>query len=663
MNRPETIHPYLLTVVTPTHNAIGKFERTVSSLEELSDKLEACDYALEVIHVDDSSTDGTYEELQRIVANRPNWKVETTKTNSGSPSVPRNIGIDQASGEYIFFLDGDDEIHFNGIKAALDIAAREHYDLVRAPVEVYYQATGRRVVIDQLPDQVGNDADTMVEAIARHQSLNCSALWRSSILKANNLRFDPEARMGEDLKFTAEAMSLVTSIGYVKHPMFTYVRHEGGGGSAMHHFGGRELREIVESWDRVENEFKKRNLSYLKLHGDRTVNYAIQKIIRHHFRSEITDFDIATFAEFFDKHRDVLRSLHYADPHVNAFVDAMCVRGQGAFDEVVKPRLLIAGSDLKFILPAVTRLREYFDVRVDEWPSEVTHNQSQSSSLLGWADYVWVEWLTSAAVWYSQRIARRQRLVVRMHRYELGRQYGDIISADRVDAFVAIAPHCLEDMIERFNYPRSKVRYIPNYYIVDDYDVAQSSDSDRVYRLAMIGAIPKRKGLLPALEILRQLRQQDDRYTLSLLGKAPEELPWIGSDPYEQQYFAACEKFIEDDGLGEYVRWLGWQDTRRVSKDYGFVLSMSEHEGSHVGPGEAFCSGNQGVFLNWRGAEFVYPEEQVFNTIEQIRDHILSMSNIDDFNTRSQEGREFMKSMYDIELFVDRVTGLFKELP
>lgn len=651
---------YSITVVVPTHNAIGKFERTIASLEYLENHLLHTKYRAQIVIVDDSSTDGTYQAINNMTIARPHWVLLSTAANTGSPSAPRNIGLNAASGEFVFFLDGDDEIRPDGIVAALDLGATEAPDIVRGPVVVSFIGTGKQVIVDKIPMQELGSADEMVEAVARNQSLNCSALWRKSTLIDNGIAFDSTTRMGEDLKFTAAGLSVARSIGYVSTPLFTYVRHAGGGNSAMHRFSGRELREIVESWDAVEDHFQKRGLSYLELHGDRTVNYAVQKIIRYHCLDEITEPDISAFTAFFTKHRKVLRSLKYADPHVANFVDALCVRGAVAFSEVVKPRLLIAGSDLKFILPAVVRLREFFDIRVDEWPTEVTHDVARSSKLLHWADYVWVEWLTSAAVWYSEMVSHRQRLVVRMHRYELGRRYGDIVSANKVDSFIAIAPHCLEDMVERFGYPRSKVRYIPNYYMVDDYERADPSDSNRVYRLAMIGAVPKRKGLLAALSLLEILRRRDDRYTLTILGKGPSDLPWVGNDPHEQQYFSACEQFIEDNDLTDSVEWLGWQDTRSQAKNFGFVLSMSEHEGSHVGPGEAFCAGNQGVFLNWRGAQFVYPHDQVFTSIQNIADHIMSMTDISEFNQVAQRGQEFMRRVYDIEVFINRVTSLFR---
>lgn len=651
-----------LSIVVPMHNAVRKLARCVDSLIEAETRLAAEGYAMQVVIVDDSSDDGTPTIIAERVGSRDGWHLRSTMKNSGSPSEPRNIGLAEAVGRYVFFLDGDDELDAGGITEAISLADEYEHDLVRGPVQVHYVGEDRKVQVDNLEVPEDATVEEMLELIARGQSLNCSALWRRGLLVDNGMSFDVTTRMGEDIVFTAAAMSQAQSIGYVQFPLFHYVRQPGGGGSSMHHFGGRELRELVTSWQRVEDHFVSRGLSYLELHGDRTINYALGKVFRYYMPELIGADDLEIFADFFTRNREKLRAIEYVDRHVTEFVDEMSTRGIAAFWESVKPRLLIAGSDLKFIVPAIPYLRDWFSVRVDEWPTEVLHDETRSRELVAWADFVWVEWLTAASVWYSARVRPTQNLIVRVHRYELGRSYGDQITREKVDAFIAIAPHCMEDLIERFQFDRSTVRFIPNFYEVDRYAAADPQDEGRLFRLAMIGAVPARKGLLRGLELLKQLRDVDPRYSLAIMGKRAEEMPWIGLDPHEQQYFAACEEFVRVHGMDDAVRWVGWTDTRAEASKYGFVLSMSEHEGSHVGPGEAYCAGNQGIFLRWRGAEFVYPEDLVFDSVEAMTVHVLKMRDLSAFNAIAVESREFMKETYDIDLFTSRVRELMRSL-
>lgn len=656
---------FLLSIIVPMHNAENKMGLCLDSLMDLENRAEMINalgrQKMEIIFIDDKSSDETYSKLSEAVNSFANARLLQTDKNTGSPSTPRNIGIESSHGDYLFFLDGDDEIDAVGIAEALSLAVEHGHDLVRGSVQVYYRGE-RRTVIDRIDLAENLSVDEIIVEIAKSQSLNCSALWSKSLLEKHGIRFDAETRMGEDLMFTAAAMNNARSIGYVDHPLFHYVRQPGGGMSAMHYFSGRELRELVKSWQAVEDSFASRGLSYIELHGDRTINYALRLVIRHHDIKAIVEEDLRVFIDFFQRNASKIRKITLSDLHVSTLADALMGGAVGEVLEELKPRLLIAGHDLKFIKPAVPLLRKKYQVQIDEWPSEVMHDARNSRRRLEWADYIWVEWLTAASVWYAERVKPTQKLVVRMHRYELGRSYGDQIKRESVAAIIAIAPHCLEDLIERFEFDRSKIRFIPNFYFTDSYKKANPHDMERVFKLAIIGSIPQRKGYLKALELLEKLKLADSRYSLSVLGKSFSDLRWVAGDPLEQAYFAACDRFIEQNDLSDSIEYLGWSNTYDKAADFGFVLSMSEHEGSHVGPGEAFCAGNQGIFLPWRGVEYVYPENSVFRNVNEMAEYVLKMRDIEMFNDVAFEGQRFMRDNYDIEHFVNRVEGLFKAL-
>lgn len=661
----ERPNPFL-SIIVPMHNAITKMDSAIRTLQGINEQW-SIDYgaaaqkvSYEVIFIDDSSDDGTYERLQELVEYQENWSLLRTPENSGSPSLPRNMGIESATGEYVLFLDGDDEINPKGVYEACRLAIEQKLDTVRSPVEIFYSVDGRRVLNGVLNFNAHAPKLDKIASIARWQSLICTALWRKSVLVENGLKFDVESRMGEDVAFTAAGLFASKTIGYVNTPLFHYVRHGGDGSSAMHNFDGKKIRELVTSWQKLEDIFEAHGMSYIKLHGASTIGYALKLIIKHHVISEIDADDIEYFEEYFSRNAKTIGSIEFADPHVADWVAKLIGPQPGNFSETVKPRLLIAGHDLKFIKPAIPYLREFYNIRVDEWASEITHDEEQGTRLVKWADFVWVEWLTAASVWYSERVRPTQELVIRAHRYELGRNYGTSVKDERVSAYISIAPHCHEDLIERFGIRRNRLRFIPNYYFVDSYAHADETDEERAYRLALVGYVPKRKGYMKALEALAKLREQDSRYTLTLFGKSWEEMPWVRGDANERAYFTACDNFIEQHDLKDAVQVIGWANIREVIRDYGFVLSTSEHEGSHVGPGEAFCAGNVGVFLPWRGAEYVYPRDAVASSVDEMVEKIAALSKSEDLNTAGREGREFMKSNYDISLFVDRVVKLFR---
>ena len=108
MSDGQTLQAPRVSVIVPCYNAIDKIGRCLGSLRRMS--MAATNH--EVIFVDDQSCDGTYALLVQECAQHPNWRLLRMDVNSGSPSEPRNLGIAAARGDYVFFLDCDDEIFY-----------------------------------------------------------------------------------------------------------------------------------------------------------------------------------------------------------------------------------------------------------------------------------------------------------------------------------------------------------------------------------------------------------------------------------------------------------------------------------------------------------------------------------------------------------------------
>lgn len=328
--------------------------------------------------------------------------------------------------------------------------------------------------------------------------------------------------------------------------------------------------------------------------------------------------------------------------------DAAARADLDAFNDAAQVRLVVAGHDLKFMKELLPRLESTYRLRIDQWENHTKHDERASEDLLAWADLVWAEWLLGAAVWYSERLRPEQRMVVRAHRSEWGVAYGEHLRADRVDAFLTVSPHARSDFIDRFDLPASRTWMVPNSIEIDEY--RQGDDPERVFSLAMVGALPKLKGLHKALELLSQLRDVDDRYTLTIYGKRPDELSWLTKISSEMEYFASCDELISASALQDAVVWAGWVNTREALADHGFVLSTSELEGFHIAPGEGFSSGGVGVFLDWRGVREIYPHEFIFDDVAAMRDYILELRDLERFEAAHKAGLAWLRRHYDTEV-------------
>ncbi len=101
---PEANVRELVSVIVPAYNAADTIETALRSLAEQSWT------NLEVLIVDDASTDDTLAEAQRFAASDPRFRVLAQRSNAGS-YAGRNAALAQSKGDYITLLDGDDWAH------------------------------------------------------------------------------------------------------------------------------------------------------------------------------------------------------------------------------------------------------------------------------------------------------------------------------------------------------------------------------------------------------------------------------------------------------------------------------------------------------------------------------------------------------------------------
>jgi glycosyltransferase involved in cell wall biosynthesis len=174
-------------------------------LKELLKSITSQDFTgitYEVLFVDDCSTDGSYAFLFEITNGLENIRILKNEVNSGI-SYTRNRLMDNAQGEYIWFVDSDDMIQLGSVKQLLRIAHETSADIVLAnyekvsenasfvPTEHVDNIDYREVSfnkLDWLPD--------------RHSNCRMLSVWRGLFkkifLNTHHLRFNEKVIMKED---------------------------------------------------------------------------------------------------------------------------------------------------------------------------------------------------------------------------------------------------------------------------------------------------------------------------------------------------------------------------------------------------------------------------------------------------------------------------------
>ncbi|MFD6177812.1 MULTISPECIES: glycosyltransferase [unclassified Isoptericola] len=635
----------VLTVVIPAYNAESKIERSLESVARLA----AHRSDVEVLIIDDCSTDRTREVVARWVGRRPDWRLLTSSTNSGSPSRPRNMGVDAARGEFVYFHDADDEMLPDGVEALLEVALRESADLVRGWLEVE-DDLGARIPANRLADaQDLTSRDDLAARIIGGQSTTCPSLVRTSILRSNDVRWREDVRMGEDTIYLAQVLSVADVVRYVDVPTFVYNRRVAGDRSSTQTYTDSALRDHLTVWSEVQRILSALGIDYLAARGTIGVREALLGLYSRR-RGEISQKTFCDLQSFLLTHDALIRHEGFKARLRELYE----VCRDGTYDKflrAIKPRLLIAGYDLKFIKGALPALSDHFDVAIDEWTGHERHELARSKRLVAWADIVFCDWLLGNVVWYARHVRQDQPLIVRGHRFELERDFGFDPAMDRVDRFISVSVKTLEDFLRVFSIPRSKARLLPNWVDVDAY--AQYPWEEKWNRLAIVGAVPDRKGLLRALEILARLKEVDERYTLDVFGKSAHEVDWIWRDGEQRDYFRRCDQFIEVNQLADSVTYRGWSDMRSEIGKAGWVLSVSDDESFHLAPAEGFAAGSCGLVLAWPGAEFIYPEYVVHPDVESMVAQIVKTQDEDSYYALVAPARDYVSVRYGIRRFVD----------
>ena len=251
---------------------------------------------------------------------------------------------------------------------------------------------------------------------------------------------------------------------------------------------------------------------------------------------------------------------------------------------------------------------------MDHWRGLGRHSAEASTALARWADVVICEWCGPNAIWYSRHKRRGSRLIVRLHRFELTAGYANLVDIKAIDQVVCVSRHYARLCRERAGWPADKVVTIPNTVDIGQLDRPKLEGAR--HHLGVIGIVPARKRLDRALDVLEELRREDDRYLLFVKSSMPWDHWWVWRKPEERAHYTTALRRIQrspmlrgavvfDEAGPDVAAWL-----RRV----GFVLSTSDDESFHVAPAEGMASRAVPVLRHWPGAETIYDTRWIHRT-------------------------------------------------
>lgn len=154
---------------------------------------------LEIVAVDDGSTDGSGEELDRYAERYPDTVRVLHQPNSGGPAAPSNRALDHARGRYVFFIGSDDHLGPEALERMVDAADRWGSDVVLGRMV----GTNKRYVHQAIYAETREQVDLFDSPLP--WSLSNTKLFRRDLIERHGLRYRTDMPMGSDQPFTLEA--------------------------------------------------------------------------------------------------------------------------------------------------------------------------------------------------------------------------------------------------------------------------------------------------------------------------------------------------------------------------------------------------------------------------------------------------------------------------
>ena len=326
-------------------------------------------------------------------------------------------------------------------------------------------------------------------------------------------------------------------------------------------------------------------------------------------------------------------------------------------------RILFNGHDFKFLNHLIEHCeaRDDFQVLMDYIPGHEMSHEEQSMELLTQADLIFCEWALGNASWYSINKRPGQKLVIRLHHQEINLEYLKEIHWPNVDQIIFICQENMEIFLRRFPFMASRTSLIFN--LIDCADLDRPKLPGYRFNLGFIGTAPMRKAPHLAVEVFKKLRQGDERYKLFIKGKHPWEYDWLWKREEEKRYYEALYKNINDSGFADSVVFdPHGNDMAEWFSKIGFILSTSEHEGSHQAVAEGMAAGSIPIIRNWAGAAKLYPPRFVVKSLDEAVKLVRSFDNDRHDAEQRLFIRQLAKEQFDIPVIISQYDALFSRL-
>lgn len=241
-----------VSVIIPVYNA----ESTVSGA--LNSMIAQTLRPIEIICIDDGSTDSTLDVLKKYQKDNPDIVKIITGPNSGSFNA-RERGIEAASGDYIAFCDADDTADPRMLSTLHAVATNSGADISVCSFCRVSNGSQSRKEMDW-----GKVTKTITPLSGWIPLINTSC-WNKLIkadLAKKHIKLSNRPKITEDALFLLSIYPEATSIAFTDEPLYFY-REDGE--TAMSSLSDSDIDEIIKSWIELRSKISTEHHDYLEI--------------------------------------------------------------------------------------------------------------------------------------------------------------------------------------------------------------------------------------------------------------------------------------------------------------------------------------------------------------------------------------------------------------
>ncbi|MBN1102072.1 MAG: glycosyltransferase [Deltaproteobacteria bacterium] len=623
-------HLPLVSILIPAYNHAAFLPEAIESA------LSQGEIRSEILVIDDGSTDDTLQVIQSFSARG----VKAFSQPNQGEGAACNAGIRHSRGQYIFWLDADDQLAPEALPKLLSIleanpkAFFAFSDILL--MDEHGHPTGKvweygQVLRGHLTARLFEEARSPIPGRA-------STLVRRDLYERFRL-FDEDLRVATDTEFLARLLSENDfRVVHVPEPLYRY--------------------RIL--YDRILKDQDARERSCLAVHERLLSRASPERFVPDlaaKRAAKPSDLYWAKLSSAFACEK--LWRLHREEGGGEVFRKAAmerlreCDRETPGSDAIRRnleflspekapsdrPRLGVQAPNDTFLKEILNRLEPEF--QIIPLPSGSPDGLAEAMKS---CDLAWFEWCESPLV-SATRLPRIVPIVCRLHSYEAFGTRPEEVDWSRVDRLIFVSPKVRDLFFSRFHINQRSV-VIPNGLDFSRFPLAPGKRYGK--KVAYVGSISYKKGPQLLLQCFKAIHDMDPEYSFHVAGEFQE----IRSRLYVMEMLPRLKLPVTFHGqVSDMPTWLADKD---------FIISTSLFESFQYAVAEGIACGLMPLVHTWPGSEGLYPRQCLFATAEECAALVRSYEKSDRI-ALAQGFRHELELRFDLGAECKKISALIKE--